>query len=189
MSSSSSTPQPLSLVTRLVLLRSYHKGYDLGDEYEFGFYRGKNLAKKRRVILVEINYRLGALGFLANEQLAASNKYNTTGNYGVQDQQAALKFVYKYAIWTFAPCVVEFYLKGNRACVSMYACVTVCVYACVLCVSLFLCVCVCVSVCVSNRGLYEAAAVLTDLHVCLCACERKRPTATSSTLVVTPSRS
>lgn len=70
-------------------------GFSLGDEYEFGFYRGKNLAKKRRVIVVEVNYRLGALGFLANEHLRNINPHNTTGNYGVQDQQAALKFVYE----------------------------------------------------------------------------------------------
>ncbi|EGD82246.1 hypothetical protein PTSG_02916 [Salpingoeca rosetta] len=78
-----------------VLFWIYGGGFDLGDEFEFGFYRAKNLAKKRRVIVVETNYRLGALGFLANEHLRASNPLNTTGNFGVQDQQAALQFVHR----------------------------------------------------------------------------------------------
>ena len=55
-------------------------------------YNGTNLAKKG-VIVVTPNYRLGALGFLAHPQLDAESLHNSSGNYGIMDQQAALLWV------------------------------------------------------------------------------------------------
>ncbi|MGH3236957.1 MAG: carboxylesterase family protein, partial [Streptosporangiaceae bacterium] len=43
------------------------------------------------VTVVTINYRLGALGFLAHPALADAN--GQSGDYGLQDQQAALRWV------------------------------------------------------------------------------------------------
>ncbi|MBV9562865.1 MAG: carboxylesterase family protein [Bradyrhizobium sp.] len=48
---------------------------------------------QRGVIVVTINYRLGALGFLAHPALTAESPDHTSGNYGIQDQQAALNWV------------------------------------------------------------------------------------------------
>jgi para-nitrobenzyl esterase len=55
-------------------------------------YNGTALAKKG-VIVVTTNYRLGALGFLAHPQLANESPYNSSGNYGLLDQLAAMKWV------------------------------------------------------------------------------------------------
>jgi para-nitrobenzyl esterase len=54
-------------------------------------YDGTKLAADG-VVVVTINYRLGALGFLAHPALAAKPGA-PTGNYGVMDQQAALRWV------------------------------------------------------------------------------------------------
>ncbi len=48
---------------------------------------------QRGVIVVTINYRLGALGFLAHPALTGEFPDGISGNYGFQDQQAALKWV------------------------------------------------------------------------------------------------
>ena len=57
-------------------------------------YNGTTLANKG-VIVVTPNYRLGALGFLAHPQLNNESPHNASGNYGILDQQAALKWVQK----------------------------------------------------------------------------------------------
>ena len=64
-------------------------GLSLGWSHQ-ALYDGVNLAK-RGVVLVSINYRLGALGFLAHPLLSAES--GTSGNYGLLDQIAALTWV------------------------------------------------------------------------------------------------
>ena len=54
-------------------------------------YDGSKLAAEGTVV-VTINYRLGALGFLAHPALAA-RPGDAAGNYGLMDQQAALRWV------------------------------------------------------------------------------------------------
>ncbi|MEK6535389.1 MAG: carboxylesterase/lipase family protein [Thermodesulfobacteriota bacterium] len=70
-----------------------------GGAFNFGSasqpeYNGKNLAKKG-VVVVTINYRLGPLGFLVHPLLSKESDHNTSGNYGLLDQIAALKWVQK----------------------------------------------------------------------------------------------
>jgi para-nitrobenzyl esterase len=57
-------------------------------------YDGTALAKKG-VVLVTINYRLGPLGYLAHPDLTNESPQHSSGNYGVLDQIAALKWVQK----------------------------------------------------------------------------------------------
>ena len=56
-------------------------------------YSGESLAK-RGVVLVTIAYRLGALGFFSLPELSAESPHHTSGNYGLLDQIAALKWVH-----------------------------------------------------------------------------------------------
>ncbi|SRX92046.1 carboxylesterase [Stackebrandtia nassauensis DSM] [Mycobacterium shimoidei] len=53
-------------------------------------YNARWLAAKGHIVVVTINYRLGALGFLAHPALDQSD---ALGNYGLADQQAALRWV------------------------------------------------------------------------------------------------
>jgi len=53
---------------------------------------GENLARKG-VIVVSMNYRLGAFGFLAHPDLDKESDHNASGNYGLLDQVAALQWV------------------------------------------------------------------------------------------------
>lgn len=55
-------------------------------------YDGHALARKG-VVLVSMNYRLGPLGYLAHPELTAESPQHSSGNYGVLDQIAALKWV------------------------------------------------------------------------------------------------
>lgn len=58
-------------------------------------YDGRALAEIGPAIVVTINYRLGALGYLVHPALAAESEHNVSGNYGLLDQIAALKWVQK----------------------------------------------------------------------------------------------
>jgi para-nitrobenzyl esterase len=66
-------------------------GLTTGSAHEPG-YMGDQFAR-RGVVLVSINYRLGALGFLAHPMLSSESEHGVSGNYGLLDQIAALKWV------------------------------------------------------------------------------------------------
>jgi len=57
-------------------------------------YDGEALARKG-VIVVEPNYRLGVFGFLSHPELTKESAHNSSGNYGLLDQLAALQWVVK----------------------------------------------------------------------------------------------
>ena len=55
-------------------------------------HNGATLAKKGAIV-VTLNYRLGAFGFMAHPALAAESPEHSSGNYGLLDQMAALRWV------------------------------------------------------------------------------------------------
>jgi para-nitrobenzyl esterase len=56
-------------------------------------YDGKIIAPKGNVVVVTINYRLNAFGFLALPSLDKQSTDHSSGDYGLMDQQAALRWV------------------------------------------------------------------------------------------------
>ena len=71
----------------------YGGGFVAGGNSELR-YDGEALAKKG-VIVVEPNYRLGVFGFLSHPELTNESGHNSSGNYGMLDQFAALQWVVK----------------------------------------------------------------------------------------------
>ncbi|MDX1384063.1 MAG: carboxylesterase/lipase family protein [Thermoanaerobaculia bacterium] len=66
-------------------------GLSLGFSHQ-AVYDGLPFAR-HGVVLVSVNYRLGALGFLAHPELSAESEHGASGNYGFLDQIAALEWV------------------------------------------------------------------------------------------------
>ncbi len=70
-----------------------------GGSFEYGsgsypLYDGTHLAATTKNLVVTLNYRLGALGFLSNPALRAEDpSFPSAGNYGILDQVAALQWV------------------------------------------------------------------------------------------------
>lgn len=76
-----------------VLVWIHGGGFSAGAASEQLFY-GEKLAK-RGVVLVNIAYRLGSLGYLAHPELSAESPNHVSGNYGLLDMIAALKWIQK----------------------------------------------------------------------------------------------
>ena len=79
------TPRPV-----LVFL---HGGFFLFGSGSGPLYNGSTLASHGSSVVVTLNYRLGALGFMRASALANEDPHHSTGNYGLQDQLAALRWV------------------------------------------------------------------------------------------------
>ncbi|MBO6014029.1 MAG: carboxylesterase family protein [Oscillospiraceae bacterium] len=69
-----------------------HGGSLMTGQPSFGDYNGESLAE-RGVVFVNFGYRLNVFGYYAAEDLAAESPNGTTGNYGLLDQIAALRWV------------------------------------------------------------------------------------------------
>ena len=69
-----------------------HGGSNIYGEGSSPIYDGARLAR-RGAVVVTINYRLGALGFLAHPALTAESQNHASGNYALLDQIAALQWV------------------------------------------------------------------------------------------------
>jgi para-nitrobenzyl esterase len=74
-----------------VLVYIYGGGFGSGGA-ACPIYDGEAIAKKG-VVFVVINYRVGVFGFFAHPELSKESGHNASGNYGLMDQLAALKWV------------------------------------------------------------------------------------------------
>ena len=72
----------------------FHGGAHTGGFAHVELFDGTELARQG-VLVVTVNYRLGPWGFLAHPALAEESEHNSTGNYGLMDKIAALKWVQK----------------------------------------------------------------------------------------------
>lgn len=77
---------------RLPVLVWIHGGGYANGSASMPLYRGDRLAQ-RGVIVVTVAYRLGVLGFLAHPELTRESAHATSGNYGLLDQVAALRWI------------------------------------------------------------------------------------------------
>ncbi|KAH6874981.1 carotenoid ester lipase, partial [Coprinopsis sp. MPI-PUGE-AT-0042] len=79
-----------------VLVWIYGGGFAAGSTVEFdGIVTSvvnRSIALEKPVVLVSINYRVNAFGFLASQEVADEG----TGNFGLQDQREALRWIQRY---------------------------------------------------------------------------------------------
>ncbi|MBQ7065108.1 MAG: carboxylesterase family protein [Firmicutes bacterium] len=84
--------KPAGDVSGLPVLVYIHGGSLQTGQPWYADYSGEGLAREG-VIVVNMGYRLGIFGFFADPELAAESPNGTTGNYGLLDQIAALRWV------------------------------------------------------------------------------------------------
>jgi para-nitrobenzyl esterase len=85
------TPEWPAKEPRAVMFWIYGGSNRIGSGNESG-YDGAQLAR-HGVVVVTINYRLGPLGFFAHPELTSESPHRSSGNYGLLDQIAALRWV------------------------------------------------------------------------------------------------
>jgi len=74
-----------------VLVYFFGGGFRAGDGSEFR-YDGESLAR-RGIVVVTTSYRVGIFGFFSHPELTAESSRHASGNYGLMDQTAALRWV------------------------------------------------------------------------------------------------
>lgn len=103
---------------RPVMVWLYGGGFTVGSASE-ARYDGSALAREG-VVVVGVNYRLGVLGFAAHPELGRESPHGASGNYGLLDQIAALRWVQEnIAAFGGDPgCVTLFGESAGGGCVS-----------------------------------------------------------------------
>src|SRR5690242_494532 len=76
-----------------VMVWTYGGGFTGGSGAE-ARYDGEALARKG-IVVVTYNYRLGMFGFFAHPELTKESGHNASGNYGMMDMAAVLRWVQK----------------------------------------------------------------------------------------------
>lgn len=87
------TPAKRNTTGLPVLVYFFGGGFVAGDGSE-PRYDGASMAKKG-IVVVTVNYRLNIFGFFAHPELSKEVPYKASGNYGLLDQHAGLKWVQK----------------------------------------------------------------------------------------------
>lgn len=77
---------------RLPVMVWIYGGGFTGGSGSLPLYDGTRIAGQG-VVLVTLNYRVGVFGFLAHPGLSAESPHRSSGNYGLMDQLAALRWV------------------------------------------------------------------------------------------------
>lgn len=85
-------PENHQLNEKLPVMIWIHGGAFIAGSSSEPRHNGRDLSKKG-VIVVSFNYRLGVFGFFALTELEKESGFNASGNYGLLDQVAALKWV------------------------------------------------------------------------------------------------
>ncbi len=86
---------PSRAVTKAKVLVWIHGGGFVSGSGADPMYGGARLAEKYGAIVVTMNYRLGALGFLSHSSLAKAEGVTVAPSAGLLDQQAALAWVHR----------------------------------------------------------------------------------------------
>ncbi len=87
------TPKTSANAKLPVMVWIYGGGFQAGATSE-PRQDGEHLAHKG-VVVVSMNYRLGIFGFFSHPELTKESAHHASGNYGLQDQVAALQWVRK----------------------------------------------------------------------------------------------
>ncbi len=87
------TPAKSSHEKRAVMVYFYGGGFNEGSS-SVAVYNGTELARKGAVVVTS-NYRVGPLGFLVHPDLTKESPHQSSGDYGLLDQIAALEWVQK----------------------------------------------------------------------------------------------
>lgn len=86
--------RPATARTDLPVIVFVHGGSNVVGYSGDPVYDGRALAKRAQAVVVTVNYRLGAFGWLDLEQPSAGEPETDSGNFGLLDQVEALRFVH-----------------------------------------------------------------------------------------------